>query len=396
MPTCSTCGSIRSSEEFILNSSNYKTCNKCRFARSKKKSESASSSNIENNSIEIIPIQEVSHSNIENNSIEIIPIQEVSSSNIKNNFIEIIPIQEVSQYIINTIDDLEDYAELSLVLRIQLDESMISDTDINVKTIAKLIIDEIEEGDGYNWTATTASNLSARHHNVRNAYFACSQSSELERELKDSNQKRTIRYNCGGKVSIKIDIPAAEAKITLKHKILHNKPIEVETPSEVKQEINKHLHLNPVELRQHLRKKFNISNVTSKQIHYWWSYFTQQFYKSDENHIVLAHMFFTKQINNHCTLCFHLDMSNTTFIGFTTCLLDKSDYIEIHCDATYKTSKGRFELYGVVDHYNMDEDNEILTNKCQILESKAVALQRLVDHINVELIANNLQHVESI
>ncbi|CAG8734013.1 18618_t:CDS:1, partial [Racocetra fulgida] len=41
MPTCSTCGSIRSSEEFILNGSNYKTCNKCRFARSKKKSESA-------------------------------------------------------------------------------------------------------------------------------------------------------------------------------------------------------------------------------------------------------------------------------------------------------------------------------------------------------------------
>ncbi|CAG8739976.1 14067_t:CDS:2, partial [Racocetra fulgida] len=220
-------------------------------------------SNIENNSIEIIPIQEVSHSNIENNSIEIIPIQEVSSSNIENNFIEIIPIQEVSQYIINTIDDLEDYAELSLVLRIQLDESMISDTDINVKTIAKLIIDEIEDGD-----ATTAPNLSARHHNIGNAYFACSQSSELERELKDSNRKRTIRYNCGGKVSIKIDIPAAEAKITLKHKILHNKPIEVETPSEVKQEINKHLHLNPVELRQHLRKKFNISNVTSKQIHY--------------------------------------------------------------------------------------------------------------------------------
>ncbi|CAG8696369.1 5426_t:CDS:1, partial [Dentiscutata heterogama] len=44
----------------------------------------------------------------------------------------------------------------------------------------------------------------------------------------------------------------------------------------------------------------------------------------------------------------------------------------------------------------MDEDHEILTNKRQILESKAVALQRLVDHINVELTANNLQHVESI
>ncbi|CAG8477655.1 3478_t:CDS:2 [Cetraspora pellucida] len=74
----------------------------------------------------------------------------VSSPNIENTSIKIISIQEVSQYIMNTIDDLEDCAELSLVFYIQLDEAMINDADSNVKTMSKLIIDEIKEEDGYN------------------------------------------------------------------------------------------------------------------------------------------------------------------------------------------------------------------------------------------------------
>ncbi|CAG8760341.1 28820_t:CDS:1, partial [Dentiscutata erythropus] len=89
----------------------------------------------------------VSSFNIENNFIEIISIQEVSSSNIENNFIEIIPIQKVSQYIIDTINDLEDYTELSLVFCIRLNEAIISDTNINIKAIVKLIINKIEEED---------------------------------------------------------------------------------------------------------------------------------------------------------------------------------------------------------------------------------------------------------
>ncbi|CAG8771363.1 366_t:CDS:2, partial [Racocetra fulgida] len=110
--------------------------------------------------------------------------------------------------------------------------------------------------------------------------------------------------------------------VTLKHKILHDKPTEVATPSEVKQEINENLHLSPVELRYHLRKKFDISNITSKQIYYWWSYFTQQFYKTDENHVISTCIFFDKQSNNYYDHCFQLDTDNITAIGFTTCLLE--------------------------------------------------------------------------
>ncbi|CAG8790609.1 2826_t:CDS:1, partial [Racocetra fulgida] len=52
---------------------------------------------------------------------------------------------------------------------------------------------------------------------VENAYLLCSQSNEIKQEYKDSNCKRTEHFNCHGKLSIHIDIPAAEAKIMLHH-----------------------------------------------------------------------------------------------------------------------------------------------------------------------------------
>ncbi|KAF0562302.1 hypothetical protein F8M41_000075 [Gigaspora margarita] len=141
---------------------------------------------------------------------------------------------EISNYIANAIDDLNDYAKFSLTYCVQLDEDTIKDIDRNVRIIAKLIIDEIEEGDNYNWIATTAPNLSACHSSVGNAYFICSQSFELEYEFKDSSHERIFCYNCNGKISIKIDILAAEAKVVLKHKLLHERPVNVTMPSEIK------------------------------------------------------------------------------------------------------------------------------------------------------------------
>ncbi|CAG8653246.1 13847_t:CDS:2, partial [Racocetra persica] len=186
----------------------------------------------------------------------------LDDSDLEQAFIEIISIQEISNYIANAIDDLNDHAELSFTFCVRLDEATIKDIDADVRIIAKLIIDEIEE-------ATTAPNLSACHSGIGNAYFTCSQSFELEREFKDSSRERTFRYDWYSKISIKIDIPATETKIILKHKFLHEKPVNFTMPSEIKQEISKNLDLNPVELQKYLCKKFDLSNVTSKQIHYW-------------------------------------------------------------------------------------------------------------------------------
>ncbi|CAG8788780.1 4357_t:CDS:1, partial [Dentiscutata erythropus] len=54
-----TSGQKHSSEEFITDGRNYKTCNNCRFTRAEKKSELVNSSSIESSFVEIISIQEV-------------------------------------------------------------------------------------------------------------------------------------------------------------------------------------------------------------------------------------------------------------------------------------------------------------------------------------------------
>ncbi|CAG8817435.1 17860_t:CDS:1, partial [Racocetra fulgida] len=72
------------------------------------------------------------------------------NTNNEEAFIEIISIHEVSDYIADMIDNLELHSALHLTFRVRLEN--ISDTaDIDVRMIAKLIVDEIEEGDDYNW-----------------------------------------------------------------------------------------------------------------------------------------------------------------------------------------------------------------------------------------------------
>ncbi|CAG8780420.1 23427_t:CDS:2, partial [Racocetra persica] len=68
--------------------------------------------------------------------------------------------------------------------------------------------------------------------------------------------------------------------------------------------------------------------------------------------VTLSVVVFEQQKNNekNCTLCFQLETDNTAAISFTTKLLSALYYTEVHCDATYKTSKSRFKLYSIVDN----------------------------------------------
>ncbi|CAG8622946.1 13726_t:CDS:2 [Cetraspora pellucida] len=91
----------------------------------------------------------------------------------------------------------------------------------------------------------TAPNLSTRFQDVGNAYFACSQNNKLKHEYKDSNRKRIDHFSCDSKLNIKIDILAKEAKVVLKHKLIHDKPIDITTLPEIKQEIIDNLNMNP-------------------------------------------------------------------------------------------------------------------------------------------------------
>lgn len=107
------------------------------------------------------------------------------------------------------------------------------------------------------------------------------------------------------------------------------------------------LHMDPVQLRTHIRQQFDTSSVTSKQIYYWWSTFCQRFYKSNDDHVVSARQFLKRSCVGE--LCFDWSTDFVTAIGFTTPLFTKLLSVSnIHCDATYKTAKGRFELYGII------------------------------------------------
>ncbi|CAG8833767.1 38156_t:CDS:1, partial [Gigaspora margarita] len=174
MPFCTSCSRTLSSEEFIYENKSYKTCARC-MTKVKDK-----------------------------------PVEKDKLDNEKA--IIIISVQDISDYIANTIDNLENHSKLSLAFGIRFDEVTLNTVGTDVKAIAILIIDEIESGDKYYWIAMTAPNLSAHYYSVENAYYACSQNQELECEYKDSNRKRITRFNCCGKISIKIDIPLAEAK----------------------------------------------------------------------------------------------------------------------------------------------------------------------------------------
>ncbi|KAF0402096.1 ATP-dependent DNA helicase pif1 [Gigaspora margarita] len=107
--------------------------------------------------------------------------------------------------------------------------------------------------------------------------------------------------------------------------------------------------MDPVQLRTYLNDKFDITKITAQQIRYWWLFYNQNFYKSEEDHINSAYNFLKSNQAAGCNLCFELLTSQVIAIGFTTPLFGKIKSIfEVHCDATYKTAKGRFELYGII------------------------------------------------
>ena len=158
----------------------------------------------------------------------------------------------------------------------------------------------------------TGPTMSSCHSKVGTWFLRCSQSEELRREYKESNRKRIDHFDCKGRLTIHIDVPAKEATVKLQHEVLHEKPIDVKTPPEIKQEIKENLHVDPVQLHMHLRTIHDINMVTMKQIHYWWSIFTQSFYKSDEDHIISTCQFFEKNQAANCELCFNVTTSQVS------------------------------------------------------------------------------------
>ncbi|CAG8658211.1 13977_t:CDS:2 [Dentiscutata erythropus] len=108
MPFCTSCSHTLSSEEFIYEGKSYKTCARCMIKIKSK------------------------------------PVEKDKLYNEKT-IIEVIFVQDISNYIANAIADLENHSKLSLAFSISFDEVTLNTVGTDVKTMAKLIIDEIEK-----------------------------------------------------------------------------------------------------------------------------------------------------------------------------------------------------------------------------------------------------------
>ncbi|CAG8748196.1 6604_t:CDS:1, partial [Dentiscutata heterogama] len=94
--------------------------------------------------------------------------------------IETILAQFLYNYIENLISNIENN-RISFEIYINLNDDMFSEVEFNdLKSIARIIINKVEEGDDYVWSTTTALCTLARFNNVAIYYFACFQYYELE------------------------------------------------------------------------------------------------------------------------------------------------------------------------------------------------------------------------
>ncbi|CAG8548696.1 4510_t:CDS:2, partial [Racocetra fulgida] len=200
MNKCNSCFRYLSPESFIYKGKTYKTCTNCLTAKAENQRK------------------------LDNDNAQ--PA------------IKTISVQSLCNYIENLISNIENNNRISFEIHIDLNDDIFSEVEPdNLKAIVRIIVDKIEEGDDYIWSTTTAPHTSVQFNNIATYYFACSQCYELEHEYKQSNRKRITRFDCHKKLTLHVDVPAMEAILKLHHDIIHEKPEDVSTPEEIKQEI---------------------------------------------------------------------------------------------------------------------------------------------------------------
>ncbi|KAF0497175.1 ATP-dependent DNA helicase pif1 [Gigaspora margarita] len=256
--TCTSCSCLLPPEAFIYKNKANKTCSACLTTRANKRAEKRASS--------------------VNNKLE-----NIQTEYQFKNEIEMIAFTDIIEFVFNKIANLEQDTRLLFSFHIKLDDNILVKVHQDMKLLVKLIVDEIEE---------------VCYPGIGAFYLSCSQCQELEREYKESNRKKIAQFNCHGKLVVNVDMAAKELKIKLSHDIYHEKLVDITIPEEIKNKIMQNLHMDPVQLRTHLRQRFDTSQVTPKQINYWWSVFNQRFFKLDEDPVTSACRFLENSHSN--------------------------------------------------------------------------------------------------
>jgi len=98
---------------------------------------------------------------------------------------------------------------------------------------------------------------------------------------------------------------------------------------------------------------YNLNDITNKQIYFWWNSAIQKKYQKNKNPVDSAIILLREQFQaKGCILLMSTNTNTLTAVAFSSpCLAYLKDVSEIHVDATYKTAKGRFELYAIIGQF---------------------------------------------
>ena len=78
-----------------------------------------------------------------------------------------------------------------------------------------------------------------------------------------------VHYECNGKLTIWVNLVTAYAYVQVQHDHFHEwSSFQQLVSNEIKAEIQKNKHLDPLQLRHHLSTQFDMSNIIGKQIYY--------------------------------------------------------------------------------------------------------------------------------
>ena len=95
----------------------------------------------------------------------------------------------------------------------------------------------------------------------------------------------------------------AHARVHMRHASYHERPdISIGVSSEIVNEIQKNCYLDPLQLRTHLAARFDIKDITVKQIYYWWSRSVQSMYQRHKDPIQSAILLLEEYQVKECCL----------------------------------------------------------------------------------------------
>ncbi|CAG8658748.1 2130_t:CDS:2, partial [Ambispora gerdemannii] len=373
MAFCTKCKCNRADNQFIWNGVRHKTCKRCKENRDKENHNLKDKENIridelsQRNNMKISPgvLDKDPDTDELSQGTEVMLNESMAVA--KHSDVERVEVDhlDVGNFIEQEIRELTVGAHIDGVADIKYQTHLLVHLDIAItrnktaKELADIIITEIEDGDEYSWKQVSShyTYLSKKFGSTvgRFAYMCCQSKEAQSEEYKDSNCKRRMRYDCKGRIVVRVDTVLNVITVDIYHGFLHPRPnLCIEMPEELQQEIKAHSHLTVVDLKNHLRHQgFDISKYSPKRIYFWKSMASRGLFQRDDNHIESARKLLSEHDSYGFSWCLNIEDSETTAIGFTTPLLEEIknrniNITEIYFDATYKTARGRYELYGII------------------------------------------------